>query len=169
MTPHRKIIPIVALLVAMSAATPSAAPANSLLSGYGGPGQGNQAILGATLLNGPSGGGGSSGSTPGVTGSGSATPTGGPRSTARQRGKRAAGGTRGGGRGVVGQASAGAAGSYPVSPAGGASQPAGDSETLGLSGENLLYILLVVGVLVCTGVLTGRLTPTPPGRKARSD
>jgi hypothetical protein len=167
MTPHRTIIPIAALLVALSAAAPSAATANPLLSGYGGPGQGNQAILGATLLNGPSSGGGSTGSPPAVqAGAGSATPSGGLGSTARVPGKRATGGTRGGDRGVAGQTSAGAAFVYPVSSEGGAS--AGDSETLGLSGEDLLFILLVVGALAFTGVLTRRLAPTPPGRKARS-
>jgi hypothetical protein len=172
MTPHRTIIPIVALLVALSGATPSAAPAKSLLSGYGGPGQGSQAILGATLLNGPSGGGGSSGSPPGVqTGSGNATPNGG---VVREPGKRSAGRTRrgttagGGGRGVAGHTSGGAASIYPASSGAGASQQAGDSQTLGITGEDVLLILLVVGVLACTGLLTRRLTPTPRGRKARS-
>jgi hypothetical protein len=180
MTSNRTIIPTVALLLALLAATPSVASANSLLSGYGGPGQGNQAILGASLLNGPSGGGGggSSPSPPAVqSGSGStiSSGSGGLGPTPRQRGKRAAGRTRrgaatgGGGRGLVGETSGGAAGIYPASSAGGASQQApGDSGAFGLSGENLLLILLVVGVLVCTGVLTRRLTPTPPGRKARS-
>src|SRR3984893_14298799 len=98
MTPHRTIIPIAALLMALSAAMPSAAPAKSLLSGYGGPRPGSQAILGAMLLNGPSGGGGSSGSPPGVpTGAGNATPTGGVGSTAREPGKRSAGRTSAGG------------------------------------------------------------------------
>lgn len=178
MTPNRTIIPTVALLLGLLAATPSVASGNSLLSGYGGPGQGNQAILGASLLNGPSGGGGSSGSPPAVqSGPGStiSTGSGGLGPTPRQRGKRAAGRTRrgattgGGGRGLVGQTSEGAGDIYPASSAGGASQQApGDSGAFGLSGENLLLILLVVGVLACTGVLTRRLTPTPPGRKARS-
>src|SRR2546421_57056 len=60
MTTHRRIITSAGLLLAAAACMPVAAHANPLLSGYGGPGQGNQAILGATLLNG-SGGGGSSG------------------------------------------------------------------------------------------------------------
>ena len=36
--------------LAVSAAAPLVAHAGPLLSGYGGPGQGNQAILGSTLL-----------------------------------------------------------------------------------------------------------------------
>jgi hypothetical protein len=65
-------------VLALAAAMPAAAVASSLLSGYGGPGQGNQAILGAALVNGPRGGGGSgssSGSTTSGT-SGAAAPTG---------------------------------------------------------------------------------------------
>jgi hypothetical protein len=64
MKTHRTIISIGAFLVAMTAALPVSALASPLLSGYGGPGQGNQAILGSALLNGPNGGrgGGSSGS-----------------------------------------------------------------------------------------------------------
>ena len=59
MTSHRRIITSVGLVLIAAACVPAGAHANPLLSGYGGPGQGNQAILGATLLNG-SGGGGSS-------------------------------------------------------------------------------------------------------------
>ena len=60
MTTHRRIITSVGFVLAAASWLPAVAHANPLLSGYGGPGQGNQAILGATLLNG-SGGGGSSG------------------------------------------------------------------------------------------------------------
>ncbi len=55
------------LAVAVSAALPAGAQAGSLLSGYGGPGQGSQAVLGSTLINGPGGGSG------GGAGSGSAS------------------------------------------------------------------------------------------------
>ena len=68
MNTHRKIIPIAALAMAFAAVAPASAPASPLLSGYGGPGQGTQAILGSTLLNGPSGGGGGA-----ATGSGAST------------------------------------------------------------------------------------------------
>ena len=56
------------LLAVLMAAAPSSAWANSLLSGYGGPGEGSQTILGSALLG---GGGGSSGGTSGSTGSSS--------------------------------------------------------------------------------------------------
>jgi hypothetical protein len=62
MNRHRKIIFIGGVLAALMAVSPTLASASSLLSGYGGPGQGNQAILGSALLNGPRGGGGSAGS-----------------------------------------------------------------------------------------------------------
>ena len=47
-----------AMTLAAAALAPASATAGSLLSGYGGPGEGNQAILGSALLGGPSGGGG---------------------------------------------------------------------------------------------------------------
>src|SRR5262249_33452093 len=61
MTRHRTIATAVTLLAFLAAGTPVPASASSVLSGYGGPGQGNQAILGSALLSGPGGGGGSSG------------------------------------------------------------------------------------------------------------
>src|SRR3977135_3916585 len=48
------------LAVVMLCLIPAVAAASSLLSGYGGPGQGNQAIPGSALLNGPSHPGGGS-------------------------------------------------------------------------------------------------------------
>ena len=60
MTRHRTIILIVGSLAAFAGASSDAALASSLLSGYGGPGQGNQALLGSAMLNG-GGGGGSTG------------------------------------------------------------------------------------------------------------
>src|SRR5580693_9670272 len=51
--------------VVLASAVPAVARAGSLLSGYGGPGEGSQVILGATLLNSPPGGGeGGAGSPP---------------------------------------------------------------------------------------------------------
>jgi hypothetical protein len=74
MKSHRKISLATALLAALVAVAPASAAANSLLSGYGGPGAGNQAILGSALIGGggSAGGGGSSGSS----GSGSTGSTG---------------------------------------------------------------------------------------------
>ena len=63
---HRTIAPLITFVVMSAAGTASAhsnSPQNSsLLSGYGGPGQGSQAILGSALLNGPGSGGGNGGS-----------------------------------------------------------------------------------------------------------
>jgi hypothetical protein len=166
MTSHRTISLTMTLLAVLMAAAPSSAWANSLLSGYGGPGEGNQTILGSALLG---GGGGSSSSTSGSTGSSSSGAAGaggngitpnGSSGAARGRAKGPAGG-RSGSRGGSGEASGGAARAYTVVSPSSVSQPAlGASETLGLSGEDLGYVLLAFGVLAFTGVVTRRLART---------
>ena len=166
---HRKTISTAAIVLALSAVTPTGALAVPLLSGYGGPGLGSQAILGATLLNGPANGGG--GSAPGgsptlrssvESSSGGAhegaRPAGGPATqAARSRVGRAQ--TPGGSR----QASGATQGTqiYPASERE-LAQPSG---TLGLSNQDLLLILLTFAVLAATAVITRRLTP----RTQRSD
>jgi hypothetical protein len=181
MTRHRTIVCTLVLLVALSAGMPASALANSLLSGYGGPGGGDQAILGSALLNGPRGGGGArrgggqgaggsslsaQSSAGGQVGSSASTAVTSPpartrAATARGHGKQPLG--------VGGQASGSASYAYTAASRGEARPPApGNSETLGLSREDVLYILLVLGALAFAGVLTRRLTRTPPGRKARS-
>jgi type IV secretion system protein TrbL len=165
MKSHRKITPIIALAVTLSAYAPASAPASSLLSGYGGPGQGAQAILGSVLLNGRSGGagGGSAGGGPtgaaplgavatrGGSGGGGGGPTssGGVgsqrRAVARQRSQRtppAAGG--------------GAVGSY--SRLGASRSSAGDAGVFGLSDSVFLFALLALTALLFTGLLTRGLT-----------
>jgi len=136
-------------MAALSAVAPDAAPAGSLLSGYGGPGQGNQAILGSALLNGPGGGSaGTSGlSSTGLSNAGAQAPQGGATSPRSAAGARA---TTSGGPNKRTSA-------YPASERGGSALP---SETLGLSGEDLLYILFALGALAFTGVLTRGLTRT---------
>jgi hypothetical protein len=57
MTTHRKTLSILASLVVMTTAVPAFASASPLLGGYGGPGEGNQAILGSALIGGAGGGG----------------------------------------------------------------------------------------------------------------
>jgi hypothetical protein len=188
MNRHRKIISICGFLAAILVAVPASAPASSLLSGYGGPGQGNQAILGAALLNGPRGGagggaggsssGGSEGasesladSTSGATsnetgqGNGAKPAASGSSSDASAqgqgrttRGAAARKGTRAG----APQRPALAASFYPVSER----LPAGEqSSTLGLSGADLIYIILGASMLAFVGVFTRRLTRTDaPGR-----
>jgi hypothetical protein len=175
MTSHRTISLTTTLLAVLMTAAPSSAGANSLLSGYGGPGEGNQTILGSALLGGrggAGGGGGSSSSTSGSTGSSSSGMAGvggktttssgssGGGATARGGDGRPAGG-RSGSRGGSGGASGGAARTYTLVSPSSASPPASvASETLGLSGEDLGYVLLAFGVLAFTGVVTRRLART---------
>ena len=149
---------------------PATAAAGPLLSGYGGPGQGNQAILGSSLLGGgggsnggggPRSGGGSGGgeglSRAAISTAASAPSTPGAHKNAVHKGR--LGGsvdsTSAGGRAVAGRAG-GSPGLFPASSRGAASQASG-SETLGLSGENITYVLLALLALVATGVLTRRI------------
>jgi hypothetical protein len=176
MTSHRTIFLTLTLLAALVAVAPSSAFAGPLLSGYGGPGEGNQAILGSTLIGGAGGGSGSSGGSSGSDGSssggvaGAVTRSGqsnGALSGSHGHGSKTDGtGTRtsgrgGGTRGAGRVASAGAAHTYQASPGGSSStsQAApGGLDALGLSGADLLYVLLAFGALGVTGVLTRRLT-----------
>lgn len=174
MTSHRRIS-IVALTAAMAAISPVVASASSLLSGYGGPGQGSQAILGSALLGGGSGGGGGDGSSSSSNGGSSGSSSGSFRygESAGGTGSAAAGAVRAGGKTTRKSSARGASssragaggtsggGTYPASSTEKApGTGAGGSETLGLSGEDLLYILLVLAALAFTGVLTGRLART---------
>jgi hypothetical protein len=187
MKTHRTIIFIVGLLVALSAVMPASALASPLLSGYGGPGQGSQAILGTALLNGPGGGGGSAGangsSTTGASsvtapisqGSGVPTRSAAPgKSPVVGRGKHAAGAppsagephaaAGGNAQGSADEMSLGTSSLYPVSERGAVSQEGG---MLGLSGADRLYVILALGMLAFMGVLTRRLTRTTPSGKRR--
>jgi hypothetical protein len=164
MTRHRMIVSILVLVPVLLTATRSSASAGPLLSGYGGPGQGNQSILGSALLNGSGGGGGSGrGSGPAASSSTSPTSSGVPAGGARTALPRSHAHVRPGedkqAAGTIGQASDGSFGAYPVSERSGAAQSAvADSGTLGLSGADLLYVLLALCVLAFTAVLTRRLT-----------
>jgi hypothetical protein len=57
MRSHSKIGAMIALLALLLGVLPESAQAGSLLSGYGGSGEGSQAILGSALVNGPPRGG----------------------------------------------------------------------------------------------------------------
>jgi hypothetical protein len=152
MKTHRKIIPIVALALALPALAPASVPASSILSGYGGPGQGTQSILGSTLLNGPSSGGG---------------PQGGVSIAASSAGQASSGATGGSGNGSPTHARKGASPSArrtspshqpsaerPVSRLAISRASAGGSGVLGLSNTAFLVVLLALGALVFTGLLT---------------
>jgi hypothetical protein len=161
---------ILSALAGVSALMPGAASASSLLSGYGGPGQGNQAILGATLLNGRSNGGGTAGGGgSSATGGGELRAASGPVGEARPQRSAAGHGTTSAKHGT--KVTAGRAGaSREVSPAspispGLARAVSGDSGTLGLSGQDVLYIILALGVLALTGALTVQLMRDQDGRE----
>jgi hypothetical protein len=169
MRTQRRTIGIVAWTLGASlvlaVAAPLAAHAGPLLSGYGGPGQGNQAILGSTLIGGPGGGSGGSGGGPeaGATG------------TARANGLTAAAGTtratstgRSPGRRAQGASASGSAATSAAQASGGelsersyrGFESAGGSSALGLSAGDVVYIVLAAAALAFTGLLTRRLAGT---------
>ena len=168
---HQRIISIVAFVALLLALLPSAAFANSLLSGYGGPGEGNQAILGSALLNAPKGGGGggasagqSSSSQPTET---SATQTGGSSGTSKQGSStRRTAHARSGKHATAGGKTSGSTTSSVIYPASSREVTTGGSRTLGLSGADLAYIILALGVLALTGFLTLRLTRATATRES---
>jgi hypothetical protein len=168
MKSSRKITPIIAGLAAATALIPASAEASSVLSGYGGPGQGNQVILGAALLNAPGGGsGGGSGS-----GSSSTSPNLDASTTPTNEGSPQASGhaPSGAGHRTAGSKartdvkdsnrSIGGVGSYTL-----AQRTEGTHSGLGLSSADVLYAVLALGALVLAGVLTRRLARTDPANR----
>jgi hypothetical protein len=178
MTRHQRTNSIVIFVALLAAVLPSAAMANSLLSGYGGPGEGNQAILGSALLNTPKGGGtaggnGAGGSAQVSSSQPAESPSsqtsdapGASKSGSGGRAKERAAPSKRGDRGAAARASRGGAVIYPAASS---EETTGGSRTLGLSGADFAYIILALGVLALTGFLTMRLTrttvaPGPDGR-----
>jgi hypothetical protein len=158
----------VALVLALAA--PVAANAGPLLSGYGGPGQGNQAILGSTLIGGS--GGGSGGST-GSGGSGGGGVEGAAPATTSAAGNTAQTGAATTRTNTSGGASG--RGAHQESAAGKAAQPiggelsdrsyhgfenAGGSSGLGLSAADIIYIVIAAAALAFAGLLTRRFAGT---------
>lgn len=151
--------------VSLSIAAPARA-GNALLGGYGGPGDGTQAVLGATLLNGPSGGGGAGGggSSGGLAAQGGdpAAGSGGQSGAGAPSGSAAAApaGTGVRGQGAASRPSsphvAGSDAGQPLTHASAATYPtaAVAATTLGLSGQNLFLVALTLVVLALTGLLT---------------
>jgi hypothetical protein len=154
MKTHRKLAPIIALLAVLAAAAPAAAGANPLLSGYGGPGVGNQAILGSALLN----GGGSTGGGSGTTAQASSQPGVPVIAATRTPGERVASGAPRSAPPRGGKVSGFSSSAYAAFERGAAAPASG---TLGLSGQDVLFILLALVVLAFTGVLTRRLMADP--------
>lgn len=147
------------VLVLVGVAIPSAEAAGPLLSGYGGPGQGNQAILGAALLNGPSGGGGGGSQSPATTpGTSSSASSQSPSGAGASTGAKSHGGGARSTRGPSAGASAGRPRAYSSSSGLTAPQAAvGGAPALGLSGADLVYIILALGALAVTAAFTVRL------------
>lgn len=166
---HTTIVSTLALVAGVGLCVPaSAAAGGPLLSGYGGPGAGSQAILGAALL-----GGGSGGSSRGGSGGGSE----GAPSSVGSHGAAAAGagsgvggsstsGTRGHGHGARSPAATSAGGSATHPGAAGATPPipslrVGPTSNAAtpswFTGADLLALVLAAGVLVLVGLATVRL------------
>jgi hypothetical protein len=167
------------LALSVSAAVPAASLAGSLLSGYGGPGQGSQEIIGAGLVHGAGrgggqSGGGSSGGSAGaggsVTAAAAAVATGtspaAAASSPSRPGKHAARATRRAQRikGQVGSVAAGGTKAYPALSRDAAVQAVpGGSSSLGLSSASLLYVALALVALILTGLFM-RLLVRPTQR-----
>ena len=167
MKPQRRIITSVGVVVVAAACLPAGAQANPLLSGYGGPGQGNQAILGATMLNGRGGGGGSgtlaaassSGSVSGESASGTiAAPAG------AQSHKSSGGGSARGHAGAQRQSPR-----RPLDPESAyralerSANVSGDG-ALGMSGSEITLIAVVLAVLAMIGTVTWRVARPRPAK-----
>jgi hypothetical protein len=177
MKSHRIVIQALVFLAA-TVALPAPALASSLLSGYGGPGQGNQAVLGSALVNGPKGGGGSGGSgsahsgtagQTGATGESSTSTTQGATTTTEQGSPapvgKGAGGGRGGSTKSSGNARASGKGRRAATDSSAVSHasfyPAAEripSNAQGstIPGSDVLYIILGAAILVSLGLLTRR-------------
>ncbi len=149
------------LTLAVSVLAPATADAGSLLSGYGGPGEGNQVILGSALLNTPGGGGGSAGgsstgtssTTPDTAGAGGAS---GAPAGSEDRGHA----PKSAGTGKQDNGGAGKVSDSDAQPYARTSELVG-SQTLGLSSGDLVDVLLALGALILTGALTRRLARQP--------
>jgi len=175
MNRHQRITSVIVFVALIAAAFPGAALASSLLSGYGGPGEGSQAVLGSALLNAPKGGGGG-GAGAGSLGSGQASSgqsgvaAASPGAKAGATSKRAAHkGSSGRTRSAKPAAGGGTAQASHtravIYPAASREVTIGGSRALGLSGADLVYIILALGVLALTGLLTVRLTRTTVARE----
>jgi hypothetical protein len=164
MNRHRKIIFSAGLLAAIVFATPVSAHASPLLSGYGGPGQGSQMILGSSVLNGPGGGGGGQAAAAGEASTVDTNPgpVNSPAGSAPSSSVSVVHAAHGvvlrqrSSRGAPAGTSGGARGTYPSTYPALARQAA--PPALGVSENDLLYIVLALGMLAFAAVLTRRFT-----------
>lgn len=158
----RQRLTTTATMVALSLCVlPAGADASStLLSGYGGPGEGNQAIIGSTLVGGGKGGSGGGSGGAGQVSAGSIEAQAPPASGAGSSHAKVASHARKGAGPSAGHASEGGVATYTPTAV---TTHEGGGSTLGLTGDDLLYIVLALGVLALTAALTGRLTRRPGG------
>ncbi len=150
-------IAVLAGVLALFSTAAESARANSLLSGYGGPGQGEQAILGSTLIGGGSGGGAGS-----ATGSPAATTRAQRSDVPSGAAAPSAGGARAGtvGASAQGGPSPSAAGTSSLREPAKAyfSSATASTPALGVSTSDLLYIIAALAALVVSAALTRTLT-----------
>jgi hypothetical protein len=183
---QRSISVVVAVsLLAFAGAAPTAeAHGGTLLSGYGTPGEGNQALLGSALLGGggSTGGGSRSGGSGGGQGvaqaaglqgagaqasgsQGASTGAGGPSAvgtkTSSAKGRRRSGHASQPPRRSSQLAAAGTSNGSHTLFADSAHATSASVPTLGITGTDLLYILLGVGGLLLTGIFTRQLVRRP--------
>jgi hypothetical protein len=159
---RQRIIISAAVAVLLACIPVAAASASStLLSGYGGPGAGNQAILGSTLVGGSgkgSGGGGSPSATsasPASIALPQSAPTGSSPRRAQANAPRTTKPT-GAGNASKAPSPASKAQSPAYTPTSASADRGGGGKSLGLSGEDVLYIVLAFGALALTAAITGR-------------
>ncbi len=174
----RILVVLVAFGLVPAAASPVALAGSPLLSGYGGPGTGEQAVIGSTLIgggggsgsSGSAGSGGSSSANSSTAGRGSGSTA--PGTTSAVTGGSSAGGGSGGalGKGASGGATR-AGGSASHAPAGtkgvqirafvyptALRSASGDSPALGISGSDLLLFLAAIATLALVAAATLRLS-----------
>jgi len=187
---HRIISYSCAAAAAVLLALPVAAQAgSSTLSGYGGPGEGNQAVLGSALVGGHGGGGNSGAGSGGQSSGAGASATGAPAvESDTSQGQSAQGADEpsspsaasGSGRGKAkpdsrSKTSSGTRGSSQGQPAAARSYypaaehvPAGGQGTvLGLTADDLLYVILALVILVLVGLFTRRLDDSASSARSR--
>jgi hypothetical protein len=191
---HRIISYSCAAAATILLALPVAAQAgSSTLSGYGGPGEGNQAVLGSALVGGHGGGGGNSGAGSGRQGGGASSEGSATSAPAGESGAsqgqstqsasrpRSSSSESGSARGNAKRASrpttsSTAHGSSQAQPAAAAQSyypaaervPAGgQGSVLGLTGDDLLYVILALVILVLVGLFTRRLEGSASSARTR--
>jgi len=176
MKSYRRRIGGLGLTAVAAAVCCAPAQASSLLSGYGGPGQGSQAILGSALIGGRGGGSGSGGAQGGNGSSGAnaslvasgqtaAASGAGPAAHAATRGAAGSARSRSGASALstpqarLAEAGAAAARVYRELEHGGPAPAAGP---LGLTGADFAYIGMALVALLLTAGLTHELTRARP-------